>query len=97
MFEPTNHQFHSSPSSSDFNAVLFGLSSISSVNGSGVCDNDNTGDVCDSLILNESNLGLDSLVDYLSFRLIMMRQEQRIADSKTDSDEQVVGLTSKML
>ncbi|EEB13774.1 conserved hypothetical protein [Pediculus humanus corporis] len=44
--------------------------------------------------LNESNLGLDSLVDYLSFRLIMMRQEQRIADSKTDSDEQVVGLTS---
>lgn len=38
--------------------------------------------------LDEENQGLDSLVDYLSFRLIMMRHEQRIKEfSKDDSEE----------
>ncbi|KAJ8981736.1 hypothetical protein NQ317_008997 [Molorchus minor] len=31
--------------------------------------------------LNEENLGLDVLIDYLSFRLGMMRHEQRIDES----------------
>lgn len=44
--------------------------------------------------LDEENQGLDSLVDYLSFRLIMMRYEQRIEDCRdsncrNDSDEQI--------
>lgn len=39
--------------------------------------------------LNESNLGLDSLVDYLSFRLVMMRHEQRLTESRTNSEERV--------
>ncbi|KAK6617872.1 hypothetical protein RUM43_014101 [Polyplax serrata] len=39
--------------------------------------------------LSETNLGLDSLVDYLSFRLVMMRQEQRIAESRTNSEEHI--------
>lgn len=39
--------------------------------------------------LDEKNQGLDSLVDYLSFRLIMMRYEQRIEESQNDSDEQL--------
>lgn len=37
--------------------------------------------------LDEENQGLDSLVDYLSFRLIMMRYEQRTAETQNDSDE----------
>lgn len=39
--------------------------------------------------LDETNQGLDSLVDYLSFRLQMMRYDQRIEESHTDSDEQL--------
>lgn len=39
--------------------------------------------------LDDENQGLDSLVDYLSFRLIMMRYEQRIEDCRNDSDEQL--------
>lgn len=39
--------------------------------------------------LDEQNQGLDSLVDYLSFRLIMMRHEQRIQESRNESDEQL--------
>lgn len=39
--------------------------------------------------LDEENQGLDSLVDYLSFRLIMMRYEQRIEDTQNGSDEQL--------
>lgn len=37
--------------------------------------------------LDEENQGLDSLVDYLSFRLIMMRYEQRIEETQNGSDE----------
>lgn len=39
--------------------------------------------------LNEENLGLDVLIDYLSFRLGMMRHEQRIAESRTGSEERL--------
>ncbi|XP_022920232.1 formin-like protein [Onthophagus taurus] len=39
--------------------------------------------------LNEENLGLDVLIDYLSFRLGMMRHEQRIAESRTESEERL--------
>ncbi|XP_018568312.1 formin-like protein CG32138 isoform X1 [Anoplophora glabripennis] len=39
--------------------------------------------------LNEENLGLDVLIDYLSFRLGMMRHEQRIAESRTASEEKL--------
>lgn len=39
--------------------------------------------------LDEENQGLDSLVDYLSFRLIMMRYEQRIEETQNGSDEQL--------
>ncbi|XP_028128307.1 formin-like protein [Diabrotica virgifera virgifera] len=39
--------------------------------------------------LNEENLGLDVLIDYLSFRLGMMRHEQRIAESRTGSEEKL--------
>ncbi|CAH1963643.1 unnamed protein product [Acanthoscelides obtectus] len=39
--------------------------------------------------LNEENLGLDVLIDYLSFRLGMMRHEQRIAESRTPSEEKL--------
>lgn len=39
--------------------------------------------------LNEENNGLDVLIDYLSFRLGMMRHEQRIADSRTASEERL--------
>lgn len=39
--------------------------------------------------LNEENLGLDVLIDYLSFRLGMMRHEQRIAESRTSSEEKL--------
>ncbi|CAG9862658.1 unnamed protein product [Phyllotreta striolata] len=41
--------------------------------------------------LNEENLGLDVLIDYLSFRLGMMRHEQRIAESRTSSEEKLGG------
>lgn len=34
-------------------------------------------------------MGLDVLIDYLSFRLGMMRHEQRIAESRTDSEERL--------
>jgi hypothetical protein len=39
--------------------------------------------------LNEDNSGLDVLIDYLSFRLGMMRHEQRIAESRTASEERL--------
>ncbi|KAJ3654739.1 hypothetical protein Zmor_013908 [Zophobas morio] len=39
--------------------------------------------------LNEENNGLDVLIDYLSFRLGMMRHEQRIAESRTASEERL--------
>ncbi|XP_048478769.1 formin-like protein isoform X1 [Plutella xylostella] len=37
--------------------------------------------------LNEQNQGLDVLIDYLSFRLSMMRHEQRIALARSQSSE----------
>ncbi|KAL0268219.1 UNVERIFIED_CONTAM: hypothetical protein PYX00_010245 [Menopon gallinae] len=39
--------------------------------------------------LNEPNLGLDSLVNYLSFRLEMMRYDQRISESRSNSEERI--------
>ncbi|XP_044753453.1 formin-like protein isoform X1 [Coccinella septempunctata] len=39
--------------------------------------------------LNEDNNGLDVLIDYLSFRLGMMRHEQRIAESRSESEEKL--------
>lgn len=39
--------------------------------------------------LNEENNGLDVLIDYLSFRLGMMRHEQRIAESRSASEEKL--------
>lgn len=39
--------------------------------------------------MNEENLGLDVLIDYLSFRLAMMRHEQRVAESRTASEERL--------
>ncbi|XP_050073589.1 formin-like protein [Anopheles maculipalpis] len=42
--------------------------------------------------LDDENQGLDALIDYLSFRLAMMRHEQRILEAKSESDE---GLTTK--
>ncbi|XP_060529722.1 formin-like protein isoform X3 [Cylas formicarius] len=39
--------------------------------------------------LNEENNGLDVLIDYLSFRLGMMRHEQRIAESRSTSEERL--------
>ncbi|KAL3270119.1 hypothetical protein HHI36_009178 [Cryptolaemus montrouzieri] len=39
--------------------------------------------------LNEDNNGLDVLIDYLSFRLGMMRHEQRIAESRSASEEKL--------
>lgn len=47
--------------------------------------------------MDEENQGLDSLVDYLSFRLLMMRYEQRIQDSKMESDEQLSGKNMTMV
>ncbi|XP_056637256.1 formin-like protein [Diorhabda sublineata] len=44
--------------------------------------------------LNEENLGLDVLIDYLSFRLGMMRHEQRINESRTTSEEKLTGQNS---
>lgn len=37
--------------------------------------------------LNEQNQGLDVLIDYLSFRLSMMRHEQRIALARSQSSD----------
>lgn len=37
--------------------------------------------------LNDENLGLDVLIDYLNFRLGMMRHEQRIAEFRSESEE----------
>ncbi|XP_066145333.1 formin-like protein [Euwallacea fornicatus] len=39
--------------------------------------------------LNDENKGLDLLIDYLSFRLGMMRHEQRIAESRSSSEERL--------
>lgn len=39
--------------------------------------------------LDETNQGLDALVDYLSFRLQMMRHEQRIQEALSESDERL--------
>lgn len=39
--------------------------------------------------LNEENLGLDVLIDYLNFRLLMMRHEQRINESRNASEERL--------
>lgn len=38
--------------------------------------------------LDRENQGLDSLVDYLGFRLLMMRYERRIQENQEESDEQ---------
>ncbi|XP_020299697.1 formin-like protein CG32138 isoform X1 [Pseudomyrmex gracilis] len=37
--------------------------------------------------LDEENQGLDALIDYLSFRLLMMRHEQRLLESHASSEE----------
>lgn len=47
--------------------------------------------------LNEDNTGLDVLIDYLSFRLGMMRHEQRIAESRTTSEEKLGSTTATTL
>ncbi|XP_067643809.1 formin-like protein isoform X3 [Eurosta solidaginis] len=39
--------------------------------------------------LDDTNQGLDALVDYLSFRLQMMRHEQRVEEALSDSDERL--------
>lgn len=39
--------------------------------------------------LDETNKGLDALVDYLSFRLQMMRHEQRVQEALSESDERL--------
>ncbi|XP_075159897.1 formin-like protein isoform X2 [Haematobia irritans] len=39
--------------------------------------------------LDDSNKGLDVLVDYLSFRLQMMRHEQRVQESLSESEERL--------
>ncbi|XP_013116721.1 formin-like protein isoform X5 [Stomoxys calcitrans] len=39
--------------------------------------------------LDDTNRGLDALVDYLSFRLQMMRHEQRVQESLSESDERL--------
>lgn len=39
--------------------------------------------------LDENNQGLDSLVDYLCFRLTMMRHEQRIQESRQEAEDMV--------
>lgn len=39
--------------------------------------------------LDDTNQGLDALVDYLNFRLTMMRHEQRIQEAKIESDERL--------
>lgn len=44
--------------------------------------------------LNDKNQGLDSLVDYLSFRLSMMRHEQRNQEAKIESNERLNNVTA---
>ncbi|XP_029056543.1 formin-like protein isoform X2 [Osmia bicornis bicornis] len=39
--------------------------------------------------LDEENQGLDALIDYLSFRLLMMRHEQRLLESHANSEEKL--------
>ncbi|KAL0125112.1 hypothetical protein PUN28_004332 [Cardiocondyla obscurior] len=39
--------------------------------------------------LDEENQGLDALIDYLSFRLLMMRHEQRLLESHASSEEKL--------
>ncbi|XP_043271728.1 formin-like protein isoform X2 [Venturia canescens] len=39
--------------------------------------------------LDDENQGLDALIDYLSFRLLMMRHEQRLLESRTNSEEKL--------
>ncbi|XP_011881434.1 PREDICTED: formin-like protein CG32138 isoform X2 [Vollenhovia emeryi] len=39
--------------------------------------------------LDEENQGLDALIDYLSFRLLMMRHEQRLLEAHTSSEEKL--------
>ncbi|XP_076232686.1 formin-like protein isoform X2 [Calliopsis andreniformis] len=39
--------------------------------------------------LDEKNQGLDALIDYLSFRLLMMRHEQRLLESHASSEEKL--------
>ncbi|XP_076627444.1 formin-like protein isoform X3 [Colletes latitarsis] len=39
--------------------------------------------------LDEENQGLDALIDYLSFRLLMMRHEQRLLESHTSFEEKL--------
>lgn len=47
--------------------------------------------------LNDENKGLDLLIDYLSFRLGMMRHEQRIAESRSSSEERLTSNTQSNL
>ncbi|CAL7947076.1 unnamed protein product [Xylocopa violacea] len=44
--------------------------------------------------LDEENQGLDALIDYLSFRLLMMRHEQRLMESHASSEEKLQIVTS---
>lgn len=44
--------------------------------------------------LDEHNQGLDSLVDYLCFRLTMMRHEQRIQESRQQEADEMAGNTT---
>lgn len=50
--------------------------------------------------LDEENQGLDALIDYLSFRLLMMRHEQRLLEARSESEERLqssgVGDTSTL-
>jgi len=39
--------------------------------------------------LDDQNQGLDHLIEYLSFRLVMMRHEQRISESQNSSEERL--------
>ncbi|XP_049860745.1 formin-like protein isoform X4 [Schistocerca gregaria] len=39
--------------------------------------------------LDETNQGLDHLIEYLSFRLVMMRHEQRVSESRSSSEERL--------
>ncbi|XP_037936539.1 formin-like protein isoform X3 [Teleopsis dalmanni] len=45
--------------------------------------------------LDETNQGLDALVDYLSFRLQMMRHEQRVQEALSESEERL-NMTNSM-
>jgi hypothetical protein len=42
--------------------------------------------------LDDHNQGLDHLIEYLSFRLVMMRHEQRISESRNSSEERLTGI-----